>query len=86
MTSKHATIGFADGLRKELVGKGIRVSVVEPGLVDTPFIDWVEVRKRLPDVQALVPEDCARVIRFVLEQPPNCSLSEIVMRSPTQEM
>jgi NADP-dependent 3-hydroxy acid dehydrogenase YdfG len=84
VASKHATVAFADCLRKETAGRGIRVIVLEPGLVDTPFIDWPEVRKILPDVEPLQPEDCARVIRFALEQPPHAVLNEIALRPSGQ--
>lgn len=84
VASKHATVAFADSLRKEVAGRGVRVMVIEPGLVDTPFIDWTAVRRLLPDVEPLQPEDCARVIRFALEQPARLALNEILIRSTTQ--
>jgi NADP-dependent 3-hydroxy acid dehydrogenase YdfG len=86
VASKHATVAFADCLRKETAGRGIRVITLEPGLVDTPFIDWPSVRKLLPDVEPLQPEDCARVIRFALEQPPHAALNEIAIRPSGQGM
>jgi NADP-dependent 3-hydroxy acid dehydrogenase YdfG len=84
IASKHATVAFADCLRKEAGGRGIRVIVLEPGLVDTPFIDWPAVRQLLPDVEPLQPDDCARVIRFALEQPMRSALNEIVIRPAGQ--
>ena len=84
VASKHATIAFADCLRKEVVETGVRVTVIEPGLVDTPFIDWESVRSRVPGVEPLRSEDCARVVRFALEQPRNCNISEIVLRPLAQ--
>jgi NADP-dependent 3-hydroxy acid dehydrogenase YdfG len=84
VASKHATVAFADCLRKETAGRGIRVIVLEPGLVDTPFIDWPSVRELVPDVEPLQPEDCARVIRFAIEQPARSALLEIVIRPAGQ--
>jgi NADP-dependent 3-hydroxy acid dehydrogenase YdfG len=86
VTSKHAVVAFADCLRKEVAGRSVRVSVLEPGIVDTPFIDWDEVRTLLPDVEPLKASDCARVIRFMLEQPANVGLNEVVMRPASQAL
>jgi NADP-dependent 3-hydroxy acid dehydrogenase YdfG len=86
VASKHAVVAFADCLRKETAGRGVRVSVLEPGMVDTPFIDWDAVRELLPEVEPLQAADCARVIRFLLEQPPNVGVNEVVMRSVTQAL
>jgi NADP-dependent 3-hydroxy acid dehydrogenase YdfG len=86
VTSKHAVVAFADCLRKETAARGVRVTVLEPGLVDTPFIDWEAVREHVPGVTPLEPEDCARVIRFALEQPPNVALNEIVIRPADQQL
>jgi NADP-dependent 3-hydroxy acid dehydrogenase YdfG len=86
VASKHAVVAFADCLRKETVGRGIRVTTVEPGLVDTPFIDWDVVGPMQPGVTPLTAEDCARIVRFALEQPPNVALNEIVVRPISQEL
>lgn len=37
--SKHAIDGYAQGLRMELQGSAVKVSVLHPGPIDTPFID-----------------------------------------------
>ena len=44
--TKWAITGMAESLRKELVGTGVRVTLVEPGKVDTPFWD---TQARRPD-------------------------------------
>jgi NADP-dependent 3-hydroxy acid dehydrogenase YdfG len=86
VASKHAVVAFADCLRQETAGRGVRVSVLEPGLVDTPFIDWDAVRRLVPDVEPLEAADCARVIRFMLEQPPNVGVNEVVIRASAQQL
>jgi NADP-dependent 3-hydroxy acid dehydrogenase YdfG len=54
--------------------------------VDTPFIDWDAVRDLVAGVDPLTPDDCARAIRFALEQPPNVGINEIVIRPAAQEL
>lgn len=78
--TKWAITGMAESLRKELVGSGVRVSLVEPGKVDTPF--W-RVR---PDEPMIVAEDIARAVLFAVSQPPHVDVSEILVRPVGQEL
>ena len=88
VASKHASVAFGDVLRQEAGPRGVRVTLVEPGGVDTPLVHALE--KKGPSinqgVERLRPEDCARMIRFALEQPPNCCVSEIVVRPTAQQV
>jgi NADP-dependent 3-hydroxy acid dehydrogenase YdfG len=85
IATKHATVAFAESLRKEVAGSGIRVTVVEPGLVETPLIHvYPEADDLVPGVIPLDANDVARVIRFALEQPPNVDLFEVVLWPTTQ--
>ena len=80
ITSKHAQVAFVECLRKEVTPRGIKVTIIEPGMVETPFIDNPfanELKKTVPPLDA---SDVARVIRFVFEQPPNCTIYELSMR------
>lgn len=65
-----SAIGYA--LREELKGSGVRVTLVEPGMVDTPFFDE-------PKPEALRPEDVARSVVHALAQPPGVDLHELVV-------
>ncbi len=65
-----SAIGYA--LRDELKGSGVRVTLVEPGMVDTPFFDE-------PKPDALRPEDVARSVVHALEQPPGVDIHELVV-------
>lgn len=83
--SKHATLAFADCLRLEVAARGIRVSVVEPGSVETPLLRRDPgVERYLEGITPLDAEDCARAVRYILEQPANCNVFEVLLR-PTQE-
>jgi NADP-dependent 3-hydroxy acid dehydrogenase YdfG len=85
VASKHATVAFAECLRQEVAPLGIRVAVIEPGMVETPFIHiYPEADDLVPGVVPLDPADIARCIRFVLEQPPNMNIFEILVRPTAQ--
>lgn len=85
LSSKHATVAFGDSLRQSVAAKGIRVTVVEPGMVDTAMLDNPFAQALKATVRPLDPEDCARAIRFALDQPRHCSVNEIVLR-PTEQV
>ncbi len=55
---------MAESARLELGGTGVRVTLIEPGAVDTPFFESRPSR-------ALVPEDVARAVMFAVSQPPS---------------
>jgi NADP-dependent 3-hydroxy acid dehydrogenase YdfG len=79
-STKWAVTGMAESLRQELrqdEESTIRVTVVEPGMVDTPFFD-----NRPTD--ALEPDDIAGIVMFVLEQPARVDINEILVRPTAQ--
>lgn len=80
VTSKHAQVAFVECLRKEVTPKGIKVTIIEPGLVETPFIDNPMGQKIKETVTPLDPFDVAKAVRFAFEQPKNCTIYEISMR------
>lgn len=80
VTSKHAQVAFAECLRKEVTPRGIKVRIIEPGMVETPMIDNPFARELKKTVPPLEPADVARAIRFAYEQPHNCTIYEISMR------
>jgi len=85
VASKHAIVGFCDSVRKELVGSGVRMSIVEPGFVDTPMTrGHPQFSERMGDLVPLQPDDVARVVEFVVDQPPHCSVNEVLIRPTAQ--
>ncbi len=85
VASKHATVAFAECLRQEVAPLGIRVAVIEPGLVETPLIHlYPEANDMLPGVVALDPAEIAQCIRFVLERPPHVNVFEVLVRPTSQ--
>jgi NADP-dependent 3-hydroxy acid dehydrogenase YdfG len=74
--TKWAVSAIGYGLREELAGTGVRVTLIEPGIVDTPFFDT-------PKPQGLRADDVARSVMFALSQPPSVDLHELMVL-PTQ--
>jgi NADP-dependent 3-hydroxy acid dehydrogenase YdfG len=86
VASKHASIAFADCLRQEVAERGIRVTTIEPGLVETPLIHvHPAALDMVPGVVPLDPDDIARAVIFALEQPARVNVAEIVLR-PTMQI
>jgi NADP-dependent 3-hydroxy acid dehydrogenase YdfG len=69
--TKFAIEAFTDSLRMELAGTGIGVACIAPGTVDTGLYDhWGQENKEFVSSGGLLqPEDIARCVRFILEQP-----------------
>jgi NADP-dependent 3-hydroxy acid dehydrogenase YdfG len=80
--TKWAATAIGEALRQELRGMhdnhGIKVTLIEPGMVDTPFFD------NRPGEWALKDEDIARTVMFALEQPAGVDVNEILVRPITQ--
>ncbi len=76
--TKWAVTAMGEGARQELNGSGVRVTLIEPGAVDTPFFD------NQPKT-ALVAEDVARAVMYAVSQPPSVDVNEILIRATSQE-
>lgn len=86
--TKVAMDTLIGALRLELAPRQIRVATLTPGLVDTPIYDKVNgfdgARKKLTQQvpEWLRPEDVAAAILFVLSQPPQVNIQDLVI-TPT---
>jgi len=83
IASKWGQVGFAHALRLELqaAGSNVRVTLVEPGLVDTPLTrENPKVAPLLAQQDPLSPADVARAIVYAYEQPPHVLVSELTLR------
>jgi NADP-dependent 3-hydroxy acid dehydrogenase YdfG len=80
--TKWAASAIGEALRAELRqmhdNHAIRVTVIEPGMTDTPFFD------ERPGETALRDDDVARAVMFALEQPAGVDVNEILVR-PTHQ-
>jgi NADP-dependent 3-hydroxy acid dehydrogenase YdfG len=74
--TKHAVTAMAECLRQEADG-AIRVTSIEPGMVDTPFFS------DRPQ-NALVADDIARAVLYAVQQPPHVDVNEVLIRPTSQ--
>ena len=76
--TKHAVHAMGESARQELDGTGVRVTVIAPGMVDTPFF------AKVPLDAPLEADDIARAVHFALSQPPHVDVNEILVRPTAQ--
>src|SRR3954463_10618358 len=79
--TKHAATAMGEALRAELRQMRdnftVRVTLIEPGMVDTPFFDN-------KPTNALEPDDIARAVLYALDQPPGVDINEMLIRPVAQ--
>ena len=76
--TKWAVTGMGESARQDFNDTGVRVTVIEPGMTDTPFFDTP------PEIEALQSEDIARAVMFAVQQPPHMDVNEILIRPTAQ--
>jgi NADP-dependent 3-hydroxy acid dehydrogenase YdfG len=80
--TKHAATAIGEALRAELrqmhENRDIRVTLIEPGMTDTPFFD------NRPGEWALRDDDIAKAVIYALEQRPGVDVNEILIRPTSQ--
>jgi NADP-dependent 3-hydroxy acid dehydrogenase YdfG len=76
--TKHAVTAMGEAARLDLNGSGVRVTLIEPGMTDTPFFE-----QRPKD--ALQDEDIARAVLYAASQPPHVDVNEILVRPTAQD-
>jgi len=90
--SKFGIVAFSESLRREVYKDKIRVTVIEPGMVET------ELREHIPhagtkqaidafaaSLRQLQPEDVANAVLYCVTQPAHVNVNEILMRPTDQE-
>ena len=75
--SKFGLIGFTQSLYEEVRERGIKVSVILPGFVDTPLIP---PNRQLDRSKMIHPDDIAQAVYYVLTSPATCCPVEITVR------
>ncbi|HKO37979.1 MAG TPA: SDR family NAD(P)-dependent oxidoreductase [Solirubrobacterales bacterium] len=88
--TKFGVGAFSEGLRQEVTGRHVRVSLVEPGAVATELQGHnrpevrEQIEKRFDDMDILQSEDIADAIAYVVTRPRHVAVNEILVR-PTQQ-
>jgi NADP-dependent 3-hydroxy acid dehydrogenase YdfG len=88
--TKFGVGAFSEGIRQELLGQRVRVSLVEPGTVQTeitdnlPPADQAAMAKRTEGMVKLLPEDIADAVTYVVTRNRRVAVNEILVRSAEQ--
>jgi NADP-dependent 3-hydroxy acid dehydrogenase YdfG len=90
VTSKFAVRGFTYALREDLLGRPIRLTLVDPGLVETNFSrvrfrgDEKAAARVYQGVEAITPDEIAECIVFAVTRPQHVNVDEIVVKALAQ--
>jgi serine 3-dehydrogenase len=88
--TKHAVDAITRGLRMDLLGSGVRVSTVDPGMVETEFSvnrfrgDEERARRVYAGMTPLTPDDIADAVLWCATRPPHVNIDEIILK-PTDQ-
>ena len=91
--TKHAITAFSEGLRQELsVRANIRVTCIEPGVVETELLNTITdeslkgyVESAKDKKQGLKADDIANAILFAVQSPDGVNVNEILVRPTAQD-
>jgi NADP-dependent 3-hydroxy acid dehydrogenase YdfG len=88
--TKFGVNAFSESLRQELVPHRVRVSVVEPGTVDTELVNHVTgdvqaaARQQVAAIEPLRPEDIADSIAYIVTRDRRVAVNEMLVRAGDQ--
>ena len=92
--TKFGVNAFSEALRQETIGQGIRVTMIEPGYVETelqshnegPVLEQIHGMRDQMDGEVLVPEDIAEGILYAVARPAHVSVNEVLIRPTRQQL
>ena len=89
--TKHGVNAFSEALRQEVAGQGVRVVLVEPGMVDTELASHLTdpamralAAQIAGEIRVLDPQDVADAVLFAVSRPAHVSVNEILLRPTAQ--
>ncbi len=88
--TKHGVGAFSESLRQEVTTRHVRVSLVEPGAVETELTTHLrpeiaeQAMKRFGHIERLQSEDIADAIAFIVTRPRRMAINEVLVR-PTEQ-
>jgi NADP-dependent 3-hydroxy acid dehydrogenase YdfG len=89
--TKHAVGAFSEALRQEVTRRHVRVSIVEPGAVETELASHnrpevlAQLRERFTHQERLQASDIAETIGVIVTRPRRVAINEILIRPIDQE-
>ncbi len=90
VASKFAVRGFTYALREDLLGRPIRLTTIDPGLVESGFSkvrfrgDEEKAKQVYERVEPLTPDDIAECVLFAVTRPLHVNVDEIVVKALAQ--
>lgn len=89
--TKFAVHGMVEAARRELGPRGVRLTLIEPGFVESEFQGvagydpawFAQVKERIGPV--LSPADVARLVTFIVSQPPHVHVNDAMIRPTRQD-
>jgi len=88
--TKHAVTAITRSLRLDLLGKGVRVSTVDPGMVETEFSlvrfygDEQKAKKVYEGLTPLTGDNIAEAVIFCATRPPHANINEMIIMPSAQ--
>ncbi len=78
--AKFGVRGFAQALRQEVSGRGVRVSIIHPGMLRTPFFDTLDFEPGPDERHAVRLSEVCHALNMILDAHPSTVFDEIVVR------
>jgi NADP-dependent 3-hydroxy acid dehydrogenase YdfG len=88
--TKFGLTGFSEALRQEMLGRRVRVAVVEPGTVDTELVTHLRddirqaARTQTESIEPLHPEDIADAVAYIVTRDRRVAVNEMLVRAAEQ--
>jgi 3-hydroxy acid dehydrogenase / malonic semialdehyde reductase len=88
--TKHAVKALSEGLKMDLLGTGVRVCSVDPGLVETEFSivryhgDAHRAAQTYTNMKPLGPDDIADIVMFCVTRPPHVNVADVIVMPTAQ--
>ena len=88
--TKAAVKMLADGIRMDTIATDIKVTTIQPGIVETPFSevrfhgDAERAKSVYAGIDAIQPEDVADVVLYVTNQPKRLQISDVTIMANQQ--
>jgi NADP-dependent 3-hydroxy acid dehydrogenase YdfG len=89
--TKFGLNGFVESLRQELLKQRVRVSVVEPGTVDTELVSHLRegvrqaAQRQVAAIESLRPEDIADAVSYIVTRDRRVAVNEMLVRAAEQD-